>query len=279
MLLVVLALGCARAPRPSPPPAPVGTIAVLPPNNRTGDSLLVASNSFWNPYAAGSQRVTVADVLAAEARSQLERRGFTVAAADAVEAAVGQSSPGSLQEAAELVARSKLADTALFLGVGGAAKIARSYLHRAAAGASGSDRDCVGHRGSSGLVRRPDFGAPSGLRAGFSRAAPKGGAGKLRFPGMYPPGGGAETLCDGRPRAVKVYSASERNPPQSCPSGCTFGQARWVLGRVGSAEMGGKHLGIPPYRERTRSMAQSGTSPVSWRLCHSMSCAPEYRFQ
>ena len=117
MLLVVLGLGCARTPRLSPPPAPVGTIAVLPPNNRTGDSLLVASDSFWDPYAASSQRVTVADVLAAEAHSQLERRGFTVASADAVEAAVGKFSPGSLQEAAELVARSKLADTALYIEI------------------------------------------------------------------------------------------------------------------------------------------------------------------
>ena len=89
ILLSVFALGCTRAPLPSPLPAPVGTVAVLPPNNRTGDSLLVASDSFWDPYAASSQHVTVADVLAAEARSQLERRGFTVASADAVEAAVG----------------------------------------------------------------------------------------------------------------------------------------------------------------------------------------------
>ena len=117
LLLSVLVLGCTPASLPSPPPAPVGRVAVLPPNNRTGDPLLVASNSFWDPYAANSQPVTVADVLAAEARSQLERRGFTVVAADAVEAAVGQSPPGSPQEAAELVARSKLADAALWIEI------------------------------------------------------------------------------------------------------------------------------------------------------------------
>lgn len=117
LLLSVFALNCARAPLPSPPPAPVGRIAVLPPNNRTGDPLLVASDSFWNPYAAGSQRVTVADVLAAEARSQLERRGFTAASADAIEAAVGKFFPGSPQEAAELIARSNLADTALWIEI------------------------------------------------------------------------------------------------------------------------------------------------------------------
>jgi len=61
--------------------------------------------------------VTVADVLAAEARSQLERRGFTVAAADAVEVALGKSPPDNPQEAAELVARSKLADTALCIEI------------------------------------------------------------------------------------------------------------------------------------------------------------------
>ncbi len=61
--------------------------------------------------------MTVADVLAAEARSQLEQRGFTVASAYAVEAAVGKFFPGSPQEAAELIARSKLADTALWIEI------------------------------------------------------------------------------------------------------------------------------------------------------------------
>jgi hypothetical protein len=117
LLLPAFVLGCTRAPLPSPPPAPVGRIAVFPLNNRTGDSLLVASDSFWNPYAAGAQRVTVADLLAAEARAQLERRGFTVAAADAVDAAVGTFFPGSPQEAAEVVARSKLADTILWIEI------------------------------------------------------------------------------------------------------------------------------------------------------------------
>jgi len=61
--------------------------------------------------------VTVADVLAAEARSQLERRGFTVVAADAVAAVVGEAPLNSPQEAAELVARSKLADAALWIEI------------------------------------------------------------------------------------------------------------------------------------------------------------------
>ena len=96
LLLPVLMLSCTLPPNAPPLPATVQTIAVLPPNNRTGDPLLVESASFLHPYADRPGRVTVADVLATEARAQLARRGVKVMAPEAVTAA--QSLPDS-QEA------------------------------------------------------------------------------------------------------------------------------------------------------------------------------------
>src|SRR5216683_5559074 len=95
LLLPVLTFSCALPPNAPPLPATVRTIAVLPPNNRTGDPLLIESASFWDPSAARPGRVTVADVLAAEARAQLVRRGFTVMAPEAVTAAIGNQTPSS----------------------------------------------------------------------------------------------------------------------------------------------------------------------------------------
>src|SRR5207245_10062211 len=71
LLLPALTLSCAAPPGPPPLPATARTIAVLPPNNRTGDPLLVESASFLQPYADRPGRVTVADVLATEAREHL----------------------------------------------------------------------------------------------------------------------------------------------------------------------------------------------------------------
>ena len=117
VLLPVLTLYCTHAPVAPPLPATVRTIAVLPPNNRTGDPLLVESASFWHPYADRPGRVTVADVLAADVRAQLERRGFKVMAPEAVTAAIGNQTPGSPEEAAALVARGKLEGGALYLEI------------------------------------------------------------------------------------------------------------------------------------------------------------------
>jgi hypothetical protein len=47
--LPVLTLSCALSPSPPPLPTTVQTITVLPPNNRTGDLLLVESASFLHP--------------------------------------------------------------------------------------------------------------------------------------------------------------------------------------------------------------------------------------
>src|SRR5205809_471929 len=88
-LFALMALSCARPPAPTPAPSPasVRAVAVLPPNNRTGDPLLVAGASFFEKYVARTDRITVPDVLAAEARFQLARRGFTLIAPETVEAA------------------------------------------------------------------------------------------------------------------------------------------------------------------------------------------------
>ena len=75
LLLPVLALSCALSPGAPPLPTTAQTIAVLPPNNRTGDPLLVESASFLHPSADRPGRVTVPDVLAAEVREQLAQRG------------------------------------------------------------------------------------------------------------------------------------------------------------------------------------------------------------
>lgn len=114
--LLLLAGACAR-PAPPPPPDMVRTVAVLPPANRTGDPLLVAGTSFLEKYAFRSDRVTVPDVLASEARLQLARRGFTVVSADEVEGATQGRAPGSPEAAAEIASRGKLAGLALYLDV------------------------------------------------------------------------------------------------------------------------------------------------------------------
>ena len=87
LLLPGLTLSC-TVPLSIPPlPATARTIAVLQPNNRTGDPLLIESASFWHPDADRPGRITVADALATETRGQLARRGITVMAPEVVTAA------------------------------------------------------------------------------------------------------------------------------------------------------------------------------------------------
>ena len=115
--LALLTFSCARPPAPVPPPSPasVGAVAVLPPNNRTGDPLLIAGASFYEKYVARTDRITVPDVLAAEARFQLARRGFTVIARQTVEAATGDRAPADAQEAAAVATRNKIDATVLYI--------------------------------------------------------------------------------------------------------------------------------------------------------------------
>jgi hypothetical protein len=114
--LFLLAAACGRP--AAPPPANMArTVAVLAPANRTGDPLLVAGTSFLEKYALKSERVTVPDVLAFEARLQLARRGFTVVSADEVATATQGRAPGSLEGAAEIASQAKLAGLALYLDI------------------------------------------------------------------------------------------------------------------------------------------------------------------
>src|SRR5215510_553200 len=117
LLLPVLILSCAAPPGPPPLPATARTIAVLPPNNRTGDPLLIESASFLHPYADRPGRVTVPDVLATEAREQLARRGVKVMAPETVTAAIDNQTPRSPEAAADLAARAKLEGSALYIEI------------------------------------------------------------------------------------------------------------------------------------------------------------------
>lgn len=84
------------------PPRSVTTVAVLPPNNRTGDPLLVAGGSFLEQYAFKTERITVPEALLAETRSYLEKRGYTVAPGEAVAAATSSKPPLSVADAARV---------------------------------------------------------------------------------------------------------------------------------------------------------------------------------
>jgi hypothetical protein len=111
-----LAVACAH--RPAPPNlSPGQIIAVLPPNNRTGDPLLVSGASFLDRYAFHTESVTVGDVLAAEARVQLAERGFRVTPRETVDAAAEGHVPRSPHAAAEIAAHGKLDGLALYLEI------------------------------------------------------------------------------------------------------------------------------------------------------------------
>jgi hypothetical protein len=119
-LFVCLALcgaGCARPPPLVSLPATAGTIAVFPPNNRTGDELVVAGGTLAEKYVFGTQRVTVPDVLAAEARWQLARRGYTLIASEAVDTALGPQRPDSPAAAATLATHQQLDASVLYIEI------------------------------------------------------------------------------------------------------------------------------------------------------------------
>lgn len=116
-LAALLAWGCARVVSTSPPPEMPRTVVVLPPNNRTGDPLLVAGATMLERYVTRGERVAVPDVLASEARIDLERRGLTVVPAEVVDEATGRV-PTSVEDAAALAMRAKPdAGAALYLEI------------------------------------------------------------------------------------------------------------------------------------------------------------------
>ena len=111
--LLLLVNGCVRPPQA--PPKSVHTIAVLPANNQTGDDLLISGGSVLEKYVFHSARVTVTDVLAAEARSVLERRGYTLVSPELVESATRGRVPASAEEAASLASEGGLAGDVLYI--------------------------------------------------------------------------------------------------------------------------------------------------------------------
>jgi hypothetical protein len=115
-LLPVLMLSCASSVS-TPLPTAVRAIAVLPPNNRTGDPLLVGGTSLLEKYLFRSPPVTVADVLAVEVRRQLEQRGLAVLPREQVDAALGNQIPRSPKDAATLARHGKLEGSVLYMEI------------------------------------------------------------------------------------------------------------------------------------------------------------------
>ncbi len=113
----LLVCSCAAPRAVAPPPPAVRSVAVFPPNNRTGDLLLIAGASFYEKYVARSDRMTVPDVLASEARRQLSRRGITVVSPEIVNSITGDRAPASAEEAAAVAARNELEAAVLYIEV------------------------------------------------------------------------------------------------------------------------------------------------------------------
>jgi len=117
-VLVVLGglAGCASA-TPEPPEHLPRAIAVLPPNNRTGDPLVVSGTGLIDRYVRHAARVTVADVLLSEARFRLQESGFEVADDRTVETALQGRTPESPDSAAELASQGGLKSLLLYLEI------------------------------------------------------------------------------------------------------------------------------------------------------------------
>ncbi len=115
--LFFLAASCAT-PHPAPPPISRGqVIAVLPPNNQTGNPLFVSGTSSLDQSAFDAEPVTVGDLLVREARSQLAGRGFRVTPAETVNAAAEGHVARTPHAAAEIAAHGKLDGLALYLEI------------------------------------------------------------------------------------------------------------------------------------------------------------------
>ncbi|HVO27367.1 MAG TPA: hypothetical protein VMW56_27450 [Candidatus Margulisiibacteriota bacterium] len=115
MVLALWITGCVQPPRPTK--VPVQTIAVFPPNNRTGDRLLIAGASFLEKYVLATEPYTVADALGAEARAQLAKAGFDVAAAPVTGEATNAQIPSSTDEAAAIAARRHMEGAVLYIEI------------------------------------------------------------------------------------------------------------------------------------------------------------------
>jgi hypothetical protein len=106
-------VGCATT-AVAPLPSTVHRIAVLPPNRPSEADKTPASASLDGVQPA---RLTVADVLAADARVLLAQKGFQVVDPTSVETATHGRVPTSPRMAAEIVADAHLDATALYIEV------------------------------------------------------------------------------------------------------------------------------------------------------------------
>jgi len=115
LLLACCLAGCARL----PPLAvlPVRSIAVLPAKNRTGDPLLIAGASFLEKYVLPTERYTVPEALAANARALLARQGFQVIAPVVVDAATNGRAPENIEDAGALAARQQIEAAVLYIDI------------------------------------------------------------------------------------------------------------------------------------------------------------------
>jgi hypothetical protein len=116
-LLLLFSFSCASSLVSPPLPPTVRAIAILPPNNQTGDPLFVGGTSLLEKYVFRSTPVTVAEVLAVEVGIQLAQRGITVLPRDKVEAALGNQIPSSPKEAARLASQGKLEGSVLYIEI------------------------------------------------------------------------------------------------------------------------------------------------------------------
>jgi hypothetical protein len=78
---------------------------VLPPNNRTGDPLVVTGAGLIDRYVRHADIVTVPDMLQSEARFQLQQNGFEVPGRQSVDAVLKGRVPTGPASAAELAAQ------------------------------------------------------------------------------------------------------------------------------------------------------------------------------
>jgi hypothetical protein len=98
LLLVGALSGCLR---PAPPArVSVASVTVLPPENETGDPLVISGESLLEKYLLGTERYTVSDALAAVARAALTRQGFVVVAPAEVSDRPSESATGAAAQAA-----------------------------------------------------------------------------------------------------------------------------------------------------------------------------------
>jgi hypothetical protein len=116
LLLPVLLLGCAVF-APTPPVDSMRKITVLQPGNSTGDVLLIESGSQLEKYAFKTDRVTVGDVLAAELRMRLAKRGFAVLPPDVVRKATEDRGATTPEAAVGLARNGHLAGPLLVVAI------------------------------------------------------------------------------------------------------------------------------------------------------------------